>query len=266
MPRIMRLLLALAALSLSLSACSSDCPYGSTSGAGAGCKSRPEPSSEAMAAALDGSAATTGLAAFKKSKEKGRDVSGFGVNGWGETTFTIPKGSDQADNRYVTYDLKGEMPAQDADIRRNYATSSATETFPLSKVKLRVLEKTLARIGPRIANGRLETALFSKQLIGPNFIWTIQYYVPEKGMVELQMNPDGSGLCLFGQIAEVRGVGPCSLDGPASDTQDRGAPSAPSAPATSAPKSPALPPGTPDIECVQEAAGDVQKLQECLKK
>jgi hypothetical protein len=37
------------------------------------------------------------------------------------------------------------MPVQDVDIRRN---------------------KTLARIGPRIAKGRLNTALFSKQLIG----------------------------------------------------------------------------------------------------
>jgi hypothetical protein len=253
-----RLALVIAVLSASLSACSSTCPYGSTSGPGAGCKSRPEPSSEELSAALDGSAVANGMAAFKRSKEKGRDIAGFGVNGWGETTFTIPTSSDKDDSHYVTYDRKGAMAgAQDPDIRRNYATSDVTETFPLSKVKLPVLNRTLARIGPRIAKGRLDTALFSKQLIGSNYIWTIQYYVPGTGNVELQMNPDGSGLCMFGQLMEVRGVRPCAITGPASGTPDSTNPGTPST-------KPATPPGTPDVECIQKAAGDVQKMQECL--
>jgi hypothetical protein len=67
---------------------------------------------------------------------------------------------------------------------------------------------------------------------------------------------------MFGQLAQVRGVEPCALTGPASATPVTADPGTPT---TSAPKNPATPPGTPDIACVQKAAGDVQKLQECLK-
>ena len=271
MPLVIRLLLPALVVSFALGGCSNSCPYGSTSGPGAGCKQRPAPSAEERTAALDGSAATKGLAAFKASKDYQREVAGFGVSGWGETTFTIPtgeKGWGKDGRRYVTFDRSGDMPAQDTDPRRNYGTATSDVLFPLSKVDLPVLTRTLAQIAKAAPQARFEHAVLQVDPFTEVPMWDLDYSI---GSVEakdihgltLKMDAKGRGLCAFIEDGALPAVKSCRIADMAPPAV--GGSGAPSGTPGKAPRAPKLPPGTPDIECVQKAAGDVAKLQKCLK-
>jgi hypothetical protein len=274
------------------------CPYGShdrpSGSASVSCKYRPKPTAKQAAAVLDGSAIVNGVAGFKKGEDAGQAVLGVGLNAWGETTFTIPDGKNfvgAPKRRLVSFGPKGGLaPADNAFTRRYKEVSDGREPISLAALRPEKLGAALRRVHEGAPELIFISAAYARAAAVAGDLWTLEYTSTGSSRaviadVVLEVRPDGSGLCQTGRASVVRRVKACGAGGgPASSGDEMtciagagdpaaiaacsggGAPAATPTPAPRRKKRQSAKSATSQIECVQNAGTDVDKLRACMEQ
>lgn len=247
------------------------CPYGqkNSSGRSVVCKPRPQPTPEQTAALMDGSGAKRAISAFRASEDGKGPLIGVGFNRWAETTFSLPTDEKnfmgKPEQRYVTYDVQGELADDSNPEKREYVLADGAERIDISDFDTGPLLKALARVRKLEPRAVLDGAKFGAEFKSPDVLWYLTFALSATELVpetfNLEMRADGSGLCLgFGSRVELKGIKECPTGGLVS-SEGGGSTGKPQPPAGV----PAVPKAITDqAECVQKAGTDVVALQKCV--
>lgn len=168
------------------------CRYGvAAHSTGNSCRSRPRPSDEQVRAAMDGSALTKALAAWK-ARPKSATVNGVGVNWWGETTFTVRTAlNGPHEYTLTTYDRDGKPASGDEEY-----VSGHGDSFSVGAVHPDAVAKAVAAIRAKQPEIRMLTASLTVAPFIDRVAWSIQVVSPDAdSALVYQVAPGGGGLC-----------------------------------------------------------------------
>nr|WP_293245438.1 hypothetical protein [Panacagrimonas sp.] len=245
------------------------CAYGSAGSRSMGCKARPVPTPEEIAATRDGSAFARGLQAFQRSPDANRRLLGVGLNEWGEVSVAIPTGETgfgAARARHVFFDAQGR-PITERSRGGTLTQLTGNVEFLPDAVRPQVLRETMDRIG---TGDRFLRAEFQGTFGNAGVGWSLAYAAPSGGGngAMYAMAADGSGLCRLNEGPRPEGVPACNLAALPATRDGTSAATPPPTPAqleAQAATNAQMKQNLDQLACVQQAQGDVQKLQACVR-
>lgn len=232
------------------------------------CKPRPEPSAAEREAAIDGTALTAALEAFRRSVDRDQPVVGVGINRWAEVSIALPTGKTAIGvprERFVRTGRNGE-PLR--DIRHAlYEDVAGWIPFDIDQVQPQRLTESLARADrpTRFVSARLEPSFGEAGLAWRVSFATRDQQDPQGAMYAMAI--DGSGLCRLDSFSTSPGVPACNLARlPSTPMPSAQAAQVPAGPAFDPTTDPASADAFAQMACVKNAKGDVAALQRCVQR